>query len=409
MTDKKRDTITRELIEREQLLTAGRLTAGVAHDINNPAAFVSANLNELGVAAHELERLLLAALPLAFRAAGDAQAAELRRLLEQARHPAIFEDMQAMVQESLEGMRRIRDTVNGLRELSILNEAPSVLDLRQLAQSALGLLHSELRHRAHVRLSTQPTPAVLAPRGRVLQVLIGLLLSALRRLEGRRGGELTLSTGRTPEGDALVVIRDSGRVLPAAPGDPATPRWDGGGLPSRLAISRGIARSLGGSLEVISGPEGSTATLRLPAHIPLQAPSPEALSHQAPGDPLLDASLLVVDDEEPILRSLTRLLRRARRVRTAASGEEALEILLTEEPPDLILCDIIMPGLSGMALYRRVGAERPELLPRFLFMTGGALTPDSEHFCELHAQRVIEKPFEHEELRQRIRRALQTL
>jgi DNA-binding response OmpR family regulator len=77
-----------------------------------------------------------------------------------------------------------------------------------------------------------------------------------------------------------------------------------------------------------------------------------------------------------------------------------------DAPPDLILCDIAMPGYSGVDLYEQLGDERPALQPRFLFITAGPLTAATREFCRAHRARVIEKPFEPEQLLAKIREHL---
>ncbi len=405
------EDVAEALIEREQHVAVGRLAAGVAHEINNPAAFVVANLNELTVATRGLEALLRAALPLAFQGASAEEAEDLRQLMAAAQHPGIFEDLRAMVEESLEGMHRIRDIVHHLRGFSVGEDEPVVLDVHEVLRTAVDLLRPELRYRARLDIELGPVPPVLAPRSRIAQVFLSLLLNSMRSFQtlprGQRG-QLTIRSSTLPGGAAEVCIEDNGRTLPDAllqdldnpfaltgPGEQ--------GLSLRLATSRGIARRLGGALEVEALDPGTRIRVRLPAHaLARAAPEPD----DAEVDPLLGASILVIDNEQAIVRSLRRLLRDAREVRTATSGAVAVDILLSDAPPDLVLCDIIMPEQSGVEIYTRVIRERPELEERFLFITGGALTPRTQQFCAAHADRVIEKPFEPSELRARIRKAL---
>ena len=403
-------TLTQQLMVREQQLAVGRLAAGVAHEINNPAAFVVANLNELAIAGRSVEALARTALPLAFRGASEAEHDELRALMTAAQHPGIFDDIRAMVEESLEGMSRIRDIVHNLRGFSIVDEDPVVVDLAAVTKTALDLVRPEMRYLARVEVDVQPAPHVFAPRSRVSQVLLSLLLNALQAFDDPKRserGRLKVSIGTSPDGGSMVSFQDNGKPLPEAllqnPDDPfALPYQEDSGVSLRTATARGILRRLGGELSLQSDERGTSVTVSLPPH----AIEPAHLSEPFDVDPLENASIMVIDNEEPIVRSMRRLLRKAKEVRTATNGDDALEVLLSDAPPDLILCDIVMPGWSGVDLYNHVVSERPQLADRFLFITGGAVTRTTERFCETNADRVLEKPFEPEELRDRIREAL---
>jgi CheY-like chemotaxis protein len=77
----------------------------------------------------------------------------------------------------------------------------------------------------------------------------------------------------------------------------------------------------------------------------------------------------------------------------AASGRDALNRLATDSTYDLVLCDLMMPDVSGQRVYENVERDYPELVPRFVFMTGGAFTERAQTFLEQHPGRAIEKPF----------------
>jgi CheY-like chemotaxis protein len=108
--------------------------------------------------------------------------------------------------------------------------------------------------------------------------------------------------------------------------------------------------------------------------------------------------ILAVDDDPLVLKSLRRVLR-GHDLTTTQGGREALDLLLHEQPFHVILCDLMMPDLSGMDLYERVLGARPEAASRFIFVTGGAFTPRARAFFETVATRRLEKPFRAPELR----------
>jgi DNA-binding NtrC family response regulator len=128
-------------------------------------------------------------------------------------------------------------------------------------------------------------------------------------------------------------------------------------------------------------------------------PAAAAVEAEAPGRPQPRQAdrwrfrLLVVDDELAIGRTLAIALADECEVTTVASGREALAILA--EPPefDVVLCDLMMPDVSGMDVYERVVHARPDLARRFVFVTGGAFTDRARAFVDEVKLPVIEKPF----------------
>ncbi len=110
------------------------------------------------------------------------------------------------------------------------------------------------------------------------------------------------------------------------------------------------------------------------------------------------ARILVIDDE-PLLGQTLRLAFQDRHdVVTVTSGREALELLQRDAGFDLVLCDLMMPDLSGMTLYQEIANEHSELAKKFVFMTGGAFTDSAREFLEVHPGIHLEKPFKIEDV-----------
>jgi CheY-like chemotaxis protein len=114
--------------------------------------------------------------------------------------------------------------------------------------------------------------------------------------------------------------------------------------------------------------------------------------------------ILVVEDEEAVAEGLRLLLEQEYVVDLAASGQRALELLLGREPFDAVpsdtipfdavLCDLMMPGMSGIELYRALKARAPGVEERLVFMTGGAFTVEAEAFLDEVSNPRVEKPFD---------------
>jgi CheY-like chemotaxis protein len=123
-------------------------------------------------------------------------------------------------------------------------------------------------------------------------------------------------------------------------------------------------------------------------------PAVSAVRDSAPG-----ARVLVVDDEPLVGRAVARVLGQRHEVLVATSGREALALIDDGRDFDLVLCDLMMPGMSGMELYAAVATRAAELLDRFVFLTGGAFTVEAEAFLNsTRAERII-KPFDSAALR----------
>ena len=104
--------------------------------------------------------------------------------------------------------------------------------------------------------------------------------------------------------------------------------------------------------------------------------------------------MLVIDDERTLRTTLAGLLADRYEVVLAESGAAAFEIFGRDRDFDAILCDLMMPEISGMQVHAWVQREAPAMLPRMVFMTGGAFTRNASEFLEHVQNRHIEKPFE---------------
>lgn len=104
--------------------------------------------------------------------------------------------------------------------------------------------------------------------------------------------------------------------------------------------------------------------------------------------------ILVVEDEEAVAEGLRLLLEQEYTVDVASSGQQALELMLSGPPHDAVLCDLMMPGMSGIELYRALSVRAPGMEERLVFMTGGAFTPEAEEFLDEVTNARVEKPFD---------------
>ena len=109
--------------------------------------------------------------------------------------------------------------------------------------------------------------------------------------------------------------------------------------------------------------------------------------------------LLIIDDNQDILVVLRQMLNDAFQVATVPSAQEGLQRFVEGETFDVVLCDLTMPGMTGMEWYEKIKAEFPEMEKRILFMTGGPRSSEAAEFMKVMGKRVVEKPFEPRTLR----------
>jgi PAS domain S-box-containing protein len=356
----------------ERLATVGTLAAGVAHEINNPLAFLMGTLKH---ATHQLLRV------------PSSEPVQL----------AITDLTTAWT-----GAERIRDIVRNLSTFARPEEgAPSPIDVRQVLDDSVKLAMAELRHRAHLVRDYGNIPNVLADSSRLGQVFLNLLVNAAQAIpEGRADQNEIRLRVRAVEGAVVVEVKDTGSGIPpellGRIFDPFfTTKPVGKGMGLGLSISHGLVTALGGELTVESElGRGSVFRVRLPITTmqPTASPSPSRLEVPRRG------RLLIVDDEPLLARSLELLLEPEHDVTLARDAREALEQLRNGARYDAILCDLMMAEMTGGQFHEELSRILPEQAGRIIFMTGGAFTPEARTFLERVTNLRLLKPFTKEEL-----------
>ena len=370
-----------------RMASVGTLAAGVAHEINNPLAYVMTNLDM--VAVRRLPPLGVRLRDLGGEAAqiGD----ELGRVI-------------AMIDVAREGTERMRDIVRDLRTFTrgAGEEKRGPVDVRRVMDASINLAWNEIRHRARLVKEYGDVPPVLATEARLGQVFLNMLVNAAQALEVGDAAEnvIRVRTAIEPDGQVAVQVSDTGPGIPPEILDRIfdpffTTKPVGLGTGLGLWICQGIVTSLGGQITAESRPgEGATFRVVLPSAVSVDRPSTPEPPPAAPAPDARRLALLVVDDESAIGRTLAIALADEFEVTTATSGRAALAVLAGEPRFDVVLCDLMMPDVSGMDVHERIARERPELAKRFVFVTGGAFTERARKFVDEVGLPVIEKPFD---------------
>jgi len=393
--DTERRKMHAQLMISDRMASIGTLAAGVAHEINNPLAAVVANLDFIA------ETL---------RADGERSRSRpaAARSVDWVR-----DEIMGPITDAQEAAQRMRFLV---RDLKVFSRSPGdapagPVDIEALLDSSLRMADNEIRHRAHVVRQFGAVPCVHAREERLGQVFLNLLVNAAQALPDGRSEQNEIRVSTRLDGDRVIVeVTDTGAGIPPAIIGRIfdaffTTKDVGSGTGLGLAISHRIVTDMGGDLSVQSElGKGTTFRVTLPIG---SAPAAETTVPEAPAESThLRGRILLVDDEPFILRIITLVLGKEHDVVATQSGTEALALFAAGERFDLILCDLMMPQMTGEELYRELSRVSPEQAKRMIFLTGGAFTPSAQRFLADSAIEYIEKPFDSSNLRAIVQRHL---
>ncbi|MEN0060753.1 MAG: response regulator [Myxococcota bacterium] len=361
------------LAHADRLVSVGRLAAGIAHEVNNPATVVMSNLSML------------------------------QELIEQPTNPALAAEL---VSECRTSILRIGTMMTQLVAFSRRRGGGVVeLAMHELVEEGVRLARPSMRHRATLRIEPALVPPIVVDRVAMVGVIVNLLVNAQQAIDAAVPGPHEVLVRLSATDDHIeLVVEDSGigvavsereRIFEAF----VTRREHGLGL--GLAICREVVRSHGGTIRVEDSSLGGAAFIvTLPHHTGL---TPTATPDLPDWTKPLD--VLVIDDEPSVRRAISRLLRE-HRVIEAHSVAEARRHLEEGNVPDVIVCDLMLDGELGSVLYESLREVDPDLANRILFVTGGAVTPDAGAFLRKIEPPLLTKPFNATELRVGIQQLL---
>lgn len=391
-----RNQIMKRAMQLDRMIAVGTLAAGVAHEINNPLAFVHSNLE------YAIEGL--------------------KHLEKQSDDPKVQKRVEALseaLKESVDGTHRVREIVRDLKSISRDNEeAREPVEIRDAVKSAINMGWHEIRTTAKVRTEYDDVPAVLASEGRLAQIVLNLVVNAAQSFGPDSDREHSFITVRTIRGEEFGVIQveDNGRGIDREdlrrifdPFFTTKPIGEGTGL--GLWISQDIIARLGGTIEVesevgrgtlftISLPYADPADFEAPAEVPItpdHGSEPSGLDEPTSTTfrrlNKQDGRVLVIDDEPMIARLIARVL--PDEVVAFSDPNQAVRHLRDDDDFDVVLCDATMPGMTGLELFGKLQAEYPDLAERFVLITGGLTSSlDTDEIPWL-----VTKPFDMKALR----------
>jgi signal transduction histidine kinase len=375
-----RKRMQEQLTISDRMVSMGTLAAGVAHEINNPLASVMANL----------DLVMRGVTDLTSRLGGTPELEELGDELHDAR----------------EGAERIRNIVRDLKIFSRSEEDPKgAVDVQRVMESTLRMAWNEIRHRARLVRRYGQVPLVEASESRLGQVFLNLVVNAAQAIpEGRSdSNEIRIVTTSNLQGQVVVEVGDTGpgmtqEILEKLFQPFFTTKPVGIGTGLGLSICYRIVSDLGGSIQVSSEvgkgtvvkvvlpPAGEKAVATVPPVV-----MPRALSKRG--------KILVIDDEPMLVKVVQRTLASEHDVTGIQGAEAALTRIAAGERFDVILCDLMMPQMTGMDLHAELSKVAPEQAASMVFLTGGAFTMRARTFLDQVPNQRVEKPFDATHLR----------
>ncbi len=375
-----------ELVESEKLGAIGRMTAGLAHELNNPLASV------LGFSELLASRLR------------DRDSDEAELLTQEFVEPILREARRArLLVRSL--LQFARSAESEIGPVSLREALTVVYELRRFAFAQAGIT---------LDLGDNPDQVVIAERQHLQGMLLNVLNNALDALAPRGHG--TVRVRARTEGDCVVVtVEDDGPGL----SDPSrvfeafyTTKDVGTGTGLGLALAERFMASFGGSISAENRVDGGALFVLKFKRPEGDAPAPR--SHDSPAHAsvlqLRHATrrqrVLVVEDEPHLQRLQQKLLARLDvEVEVCGSVAEARRTM-TANRYDVIISDVKMPGESGLVLYDWVRREKPALLPHFLFVTGDVSAQELAEIARESPDAFLPKPFDAQEYLTRVGRLL---
>ncbi len=361
----------------ERMGSVAQLASTLAHEINGPLAFMGSNVTSAKAALPALHEMLV-----------RWQQGERWDMLEPALREAVvrtFTDVGKALDDTSSAVSLMRQVGEDLKAVSQhRGHSSEPFSLNDIVKTATRMSRSDPRSvRVELDLASEGLE-VRGSRGRLIQAIMSLLSNANEATDGSRPNDITLRT-RSLHDTAVIEVSDTGtgiaRERIGQIFEPfSTTRDVVGGL--GLDLVRQVVEEHDGTVSVDSTEgKGSTFRIVLPKVAVRRSVHPaHGLRQQIPEG----VNVLFVDDDPLVRRAMARAFPK-NQVRLASDGRAALT-QIEEEKPDVIVSDLRMPEMDGLALYQRVAEKWPELAERILFVSG------TDGFIERAQDEMPERP-----------------
>ena len=380
LDDQSRD-LYQQLLQAEKMAALGQTISGVAHELNNPLATILS---------------------------------WSERLAERPLDEAAKRGVEVILGEAERAARIVRNLLTFARKRQSTRQ---MIDLNHVVRETLSLRAYEQRvsNIAVIEALAGGLPQVFADPHQIQQVLLNLIINAEHAMLASNGrGSLVVRTWHDMDREAVCIeVNDDGPGVPQEVKskifDPFfTTKEVGQGTGLGLTVAYAIIQEHGGRIRVEShGDGGASFYVELPVGDPKQPQKKKTRAVAPPMEAVRGASVLLVEDEHALAAAVQDALTEAGlKVEHAGDGHEALARLRQTQAFDLVICDLKMPRVDGMTLYRAIAAAAPELARRVIFVTGDVAGTDAERFLEESGCRWLAKPFRLADLLRAVRETL---
>jgi two-component system NtrC family sensor kinase len=377
LDDQSKD-IYQQILQSEKMAALGQTISGVAHELNNPLATILS---------------------------------WAERLSEKSLDDTSKRGVSVILSEAERAARIVRNLLTFARKRQ---STRNIIDVNRLVEETMALRgYEQMPTLTAVTDFAPDVPRVFADAHQIQQVLLNLLINAEQAMMTANGrGTLTVRTRTDSEGEiAVIEVADDG---PGVPSEVQTRIFDpffttkevGKGTGLGLTVAYAIIQEHGGRIRV-SPTAGGGATFAV--ELPVSVADPTSKTPMAtlpPMDAARGAAVLLVEDERALATAVAEALTDAGlEVDHAGDGQEALACLRSANY-DVVICDLKMPRVDGMTLYRAISAATPALARRVIFVTGDVAGTDAERFLEDSGCRWLAKPFRLADLLRAVRETL---
>jgi signal transduction histidine kinase len=361
------DDLRLRLEHSDKLAALGQLTAGVAHEINNPATYVLSNLDQIDELLQSLSK----------------ERDDLKLLADMVKDCRSGINLIASISRELKFFARVDD------------DTMDTIDVEELIVNSSRMTLNEIRYRAIFEQRIAKVPPILGSRSKLSQVLVNLLINAAHSITNGTTTDNRITISADHEGDCVLIrVKDTGVGIAEAALEKIfenyyTTKPHGQGTGLGLPICREIVHQHNGTLDVTSQlGVGTTFTISLPVHKENIAPRPATKVEVS----TRRRRVMLIDDEPLLLKSLSRMLQSHHDVVTAIGGATALDLLQEDGDYDVIICDLMMPEVDGQHVHMALRESYPQLVEKIVFLSGGVFTERMSDFLEEQKPKLIDKP-----------------
>jgi C4-dicarboxylate-specific signal transduction histidine kinase/CheY-like chemotaxis protein len=362
------------LFQSERLAAMGRLTADLAHEINSPLSALITTLGKI-----QLEILKWDSRPDTLSSLMD------NGLLAADRIHHIVCDVKGWLRDGKD---------DAVRQL---------IDVPKLIEDSISIARWRINSVAKLAVDLNPVPTLWGVQPRLSQVITNLLLNSVNSISGPKEENEIRISAKTEGKRIRIEVSDTGcgidrGALPHVFDPFFTTREESGGTGLGLPMCRSIVEAHGGVLVVQdTSPAGTTIALLLPSG---------NVNAMAQSDPLDEKPktankerLLLIDDDPFICQMMALLLSDRLDVTIANDGRDGLAAILAPGAKwDLVLCDMMMPVMSGAEVYKSLMEHDPKKASEIVFMTAGGNNAEENEFLATLPNVVMRKPFSHTQL-----------